>query len=248
MATIDPRLVDLLKAYGEDNKSVWDCHGTWVAYHAAIERMAAKAGIRFDKPDMIVNDPASKIVVVCVSASMGDKTEWSFGEVTPQNNKNSYPYAMAEKRAKDRVALKLLGMAGLVYSEEEADDFKTEKPARGDESRTTDQRSDVGKREVAAKDKPISAAEQKRQLAEIDKDLLDVSSEADLKRCAAIWKELATRDGWSRDYMLAAKEKFDAKRAELNKRDVVDDIEDTFPGSRVVNETVREQHVLEAGE
>jgi hypothetical protein len=36
---------------------------------------------------------------------------------------------MAEKRAKDRVLLKLLGFAGEVYSEEEADDFKAAKPA-----------------------------------------------------------------------------------------------------------------------
>lgn len=127
---IDPRLVDLLKAYGEDNTSVWDCHGTWVAYHVAIERMAARAGVVFDMPQMIVNDPDKKNVVISVSASMGEKREWSFGEVSPANNKNAYPYAMAEKRAKDRVALKLLGMAGLAYSEEEADDFKASKPSQ----------------------------------------------------------------------------------------------------------------------
>ena len=44
------------------------------------------------------------------------------------NNKNSYPYAMAEKRAKDRVILKLIGVAGFVYSEDEADAFKEERP------------------------------------------------------------------------------------------------------------------------
>ena len=35
----------------------------------------------------------------------------------------NYPYAMAEKRAKDRVILKLLDIHGEVYSQEEADDF-----------------------------------------------------------------------------------------------------------------------------
>jgi hypothetical protein len=35
---------------------------------------------------------------------------------------------MAEKRAKDRVILKLVGLHGDVYSEEEADEFKNEKP------------------------------------------------------------------------------------------------------------------------
>ena len=53
---------------------------------------------------------------------------WSIGESAPYNTKNSYPYAMAEKRAKDRVILKLIGMHGDTYSEDEADDFKNSKP------------------------------------------------------------------------------------------------------------------------
>lgn len=78
--------------------------------------------------------------------------------------------------------------------------------------------------------KPISAAAQKRQLLEIDKDLVDCHSDADVKRCAAIWQSIAARDGWSRDYRLAAKEKFDAKRIEIaNAPAYVDD--DGFPGS-----------------
>ena len=50
------------------------------------------------------------------------------GEASPKNNKNAYPWAMAEKRAKDRVILKLIGLHGLVYSEQEADEFKSERP------------------------------------------------------------------------------------------------------------------------
>ena len=37
---------------------------------------------------------------------------------------NSYPYAMAEKRAVDRCILKLLNAHAYLYSESEADDFK----------------------------------------------------------------------------------------------------------------------------
>jgi hypothetical protein len=40
-----------------------------------------------------------------------------------RNKTAIYPYAMAEKRAKDRVILKLAGLYGS-HSEEEADDFK----------------------------------------------------------------------------------------------------------------------------
>ena len=53
---------------------------------------------------------------------------WSFGEATPKNNKNSYPYAMAEKRAKDRITLALAGIHGYVYSEMEAEDFQSSSP------------------------------------------------------------------------------------------------------------------------
>lgn len=200
MAKIDPRLEELLKKYGEDNKSVWDCHGTWVAYHAAVERMAAKANILFGEPKMIVNDYQAKTVVVCVSATMGEKHEWSFGEVAPANNKNSYPYAMAEKRAKDRVALKLLGMAGLVYSEEEADDFKPD--------------------ETPAK----SSAQLKRDGAweavsgELDNDLLDCHSLVALEILRKTYRGKV--DGWPKAWLSALKDKFDGHEDYLiNQRD-----------------------------
>lgn len=49
------------------------------------------------------------------------------------------------------------------------------------------------------------------------------------------------------------KDRFIAKKDELKSKfsrpaDTVSDIQDTFPGSQVVAETIREQHVLEAGE
>ena len=50
-------------------------------------------------------DIKSKEVAMCVVGHMGDKTEWATGEAAPYNNKNNYPFAMAEKRAKDRVNL-----------------------------------------------------------------------------------------------------------------------------------------------
>ena len=37
----------------------------------------------------------------------GDKVIQTFGECTPKNNTNSYPVAMAEKRAKSRIVLML---------------------------------------------------------------------------------------------------------------------------------------------
>lgn len=122
---LDKTISDVLSKYGETPKDAcWDCHGVWVVYHKSIERMAARAGIAFDQPTVIEANAANKVAVICVTGTMGERTEWSFGEACPANNKNAYPFAMAEKRAKDRVVLKLLGLHGLAFSEDESDDFK----------------------------------------------------------------------------------------------------------------------------
>lgn len=127
---LDPRIAAILKDYELAPKdALWDCHGTWVMYHRYCEIIAAKTGVKFDPPQIVEANTPDKIAVICVTGHMGDRSEWSFGEAAPSNNKNAYPYAMAEKRAKDRVILKLVGLAGFVYSEEEADDFKEAKPA-----------------------------------------------------------------------------------------------------------------------
>ncbi len=101
----------------------------WIAKHKALELMAAKAGIIFEMPVMVENNAKEKTAVIIVRGKLGEAQEWSFGEAATYNNKNDYPFAMAEKRAKDRVILKLLGLHGDVYSEEEADEFKQPKDA-----------------------------------------------------------------------------------------------------------------------
>lgn len=122
-------VMKVLQEYNLDSSSLWDCHGTPVILHKAIESIAAQAGIKFDPPQVIEANSKDRIAVICVTGRMKDVTAWSFGEAAPNNNKNSYPYAMAEKRAKDRVVLKLIGLAGEVYSEDEADDFKASRPS-----------------------------------------------------------------------------------------------------------------------
>jgi len=123
------KLARLIKEAGLNEKqATWDCHGTPVVLHKACEKMAAKNNIVFDAPMIIQGDCNSKHAVMCVTGHMGDKTEWSIGEAAPYNNKNNYPYAMAEKRAKDRVILKLLGLHGDAYSQSEADEFQEAQP------------------------------------------------------------------------------------------------------------------------
>lgn len=239
MAKIDQRLVDLLKKYGEDNTAVWDCHGTWVAYHAAVERMAAKAGIIFDKPEMIINDAEKKTVVICVSASMAEKREWSFGEVSPSNNKNSYPYAMAEKRAKDRVALKLLGMAGLVYSEEEADDFKASKPSPA-----------PTEEQAAPNDPPPKSSSQlkkegewERVSGEIANAMNDVHTFGQFHSLKESYRAEAKKKGWNEPFMFQLRDLFLAYEADVQKRIDADNEQPenqiaSQMGGRIVNERI----------
>ena len=122
---IPQHLKDLIKAVGmSEQEATWDCHGTPVIYHDALERISSHIGIQFEKPEVHKNNVEEGFVAMRVTGTDGDKTEWSFGEASPYNSKNSYPFAMSEKRAKDRVILKLIGASGFVYSEEEAESFK----------------------------------------------------------------------------------------------------------------------------
>jgi hypothetical protein len=130
----DSLIAEILAKYGEDmREATWSVQGTRVILHKAVERIAAKAGIVFDRPQVLRAERDEAVLLVV--GHMGDKTEWSIGEALltdgsrPGNYRvtgrmASYVYAMAEKRAKDRVALKLIGLHGLVYSEDEADDFR----------------------------------------------------------------------------------------------------------------------------
>lgn len=127
---LDHKIGDILKTHGFGPEAAWDCHGTWVVYHNVLEQIAAKSGIEFLAPLPLETNGAAKSVAICVTGSLKDRSEWSIGEASPANCKNAYPYAMAEKRGKDRVILKLIGLHGLAYSEEEADSFVP--PAQGD--------------------------------------------------------------------------------------------------------------------
>lgn len=70
-----------------------------------------------------------------------------------------------------------------------------------------------------------SAAEMKRKLEEIDADLLDCATVADVNRCAKVWAAIMDRDGWSADYRDVAKPKFAARRTA-----VAQEPTDDFPG------------------
>lgn len=116
---------------GLSQDDVWKVQSSWVVKHKALERLAAGIGIKFDAPQVLRAERDEAVILVV--GHKGDACEWSIGEaLVNQNYRVSgkmapYVYAMAEKRAKDRVIIKLAGLHG-VYSEDEADDFQP--PAR----------------------------------------------------------------------------------------------------------------------
>lgn len=117
-------IAKFMESYGVDDSEVWEVRSrTYAVKHKALERIAVGMEITFDPPQVISCDMGEKLMVVCVTGHFGARTEWSLGEAAPYNNKNNYPAAMAEKRAKDRVILKLLGTHGALFSESEADEF-----------------------------------------------------------------------------------------------------------------------------
>lgn len=126
MANLDPRIEAVRAKFDLSKDDFWQIpqNKQWVCKHAALEIVATKANVEWYPPQIVQADTTNSIAVIVATGKMGERVEWATGEASPKNNKNSYPWAMAEKRAKDRVVLKLVGIHGLVYSEDEADDFK----------------------------------------------------------------------------------------------------------------------------
>lgn len=119
--------------------ALWPCTRTntktgitttnWIIYHRYCEQIAAKAGIVFSQPEVVTNDiddKGKRTVALLVTGQLGHVKEWSFGEASPATTFLPYVFAMAEKRAKDRVILKLAGFHGMVYSDVE-EEWKNEK-------------------------------------------------------------------------------------------------------------------------
>lgn len=141
MSKIDERTEEVLRKYLPEgyntNDAVWPLEkknkkgelfiAAWIAKHKALEVIAAHNNVRFDLP-VIYEQDSSKAVSMLVVGHLGEKTEWSIGEASIENYSafkgNGYKWAMAEKRGKDRVILKLMGLHGDLYSQEEAEEFE----------------------------------------------------------------------------------------------------------------------------
>ena len=134
-AQIPADVAKFMREYEVAADEIWPVPGgkSYAIKHSALERIANARKIEFQPPTIIESDGANGVATIVVTAVMDDIIEWSFGEASPRNNKNAYPFAMAEKRGKDRCILKLLKAHGAIYSEDEAEDFKPQRGARIDE-------------------------------------------------------------------------------------------------------------------
>ena len=112
----------LYKKYNLTREDVFTnpTQGWTIITRGGIDKIQAQANITIKYE--IISADLSNIVIKAVGTS-GDAYIETFGEASPKNTKNGYPFAIAEKRAMSRVVLKLSGFyeAG-VFGEDEWDD------------------------------------------------------------------------------------------------------------------------------
>lgn len=197
---------EFCKQYGVSNDEVWPVPGgkAYAIKHSALERIAADLKIEFDRPQIVEGSTIDKVVTLLVSGSLPDgRAEWTFGEASPSNNKNQYPWAMAEKRAKDRIILKLLKSHGALYSEDEL----SEMPMRS------------GKATPEAAPRQSSNALKKNSPELWPKLEADVRNAPDVEALTILWE--ATEEmalSWPGTWQDARWELFEVRTAELNRR------------------------------
>src|SRR5829696_4028238 len=123
MNNTDEQIATILDQYGMPAAgNVWRAEGETFIHHKTLERIAAQAKITFDPPTILRAERDEAVLLVV--GRMGERAEWSIGEALVDVNYHvpeseaAYIYAMAEKRAKDRVILKLIELHDVVSSEE----------------------------------------------------------------------------------------------------------------------------------
>ena len=120
---IDPIVKEILEELKfNPSECLWEKHGATCMKHRYIEIAGQEKGVVIESLDEVEKNSAEGVVAIKCTASLGKAKVITYGEATPKNNKNGYPYAMAEKRAIDRAILKLIGIHGFVYSDDEVDD------------------------------------------------------------------------------------------------------------------------------
>jgi hypothetical protein len=190
-------------------KDIWDVKGKPVVHHAALERLAAGMGLTWDAPN-VITAKSDEVVLWCRATRKDNISEWSFGEAKiaqkgvvggnyrVTGEQPAYPFAMAEKRAKDRVIIKLAGLHG-AYSNEEADEFADAQP-KGNEPETKAQSTKAEPAKEKAKAEPAKENEAEANGAKV----LDAELKADQDAKKAEGKKPDYTDAEKRDMLIAS--------------------------------------------
>src|SRR2546429_474263 len=85
-----------------DKDAIWEVQGTPVVKHKDVERLGAKMGIKWDKPQILRAEAYEAVMIVF--GSVGDKMEWSVGEakimeMVGTGNKNQWGKEIKEPKA-----------------------------------------------------------------------------------------------------------------------------------------------------
>ena len=128
MSELDPIVKNALQELDIDPKdALWylEVASTWIMKNKYIEIIGAKKNVVIDDLVEAETNSAQGVVAIKCYAHLNGQKVITYGEASPKNNRNSYPYAIAEKRAIDRAILKLIGIHGFVYSD--VDEFNEQK-------------------------------------------------------------------------------------------------------------------------
>lgn len=207
--SLDPRIEAVRAKYDLSADDFWKIkqNGQWVCKHAALEIVAVKAGVDWQPPQIIEANAPGLVTSMIVTGKMGGRVEWATGETNPTNysvvgKQPAYPWAMSEKRAKDRVVLKLVGIHGLVYSEVEAD-FK-----------------ESGNAEIKSSAQLKRDGSWEKIMADLEADLVDVNSGAALDNLRKSYLDQAERDGWTMAWRAALLDRLEGCEADIRRENL----------------------------
>lgn len=122
--TQSDRLNEMYKAYGLLPEDMFkEARQGWTIFkRQGIDKIQAAAKIDITYEPIVVEKDF--VVVKATGVANNQKIE-TFGEADRNSNcRQTYPVAMAEKRAMSRVVLKLTGFYGLGHFSEDEGDFK----------------------------------------------------------------------------------------------------------------------------
>lgn len=168
--------------------------GLIISHNGCLKINDAQSAEKKFKPSCVTFDKEGYNNSLVFTYCNDEQGIYEVGEVSAQNCKNSYPYAMAYKRLFDRVVLKLCGLAyDGVYSDSEADEFKQryEVPKEYDENA---QISPVQAKTIRDMAKHYRVPEQQVK-NEFKVATIDAMCQKDYKRCMDLFEDLKKKIG-----------------------------------------------------